>query len=88
MPLMYGDFRTLYVDDAVWVFLRHYMGEWTMVALNIRYDAANVTVALPEFAKCGELKVAVATDGGQAKCLGEGRIELTIPARGYVVVNK
>ena len=88
MPLMYGDMRTLYVDDAVWVFLRHYMGEWTMVALNIRYDAANVTVALPEFAKCGELKVAVATDGGQAKCLGEGRIELTIPARGYVVVNK
>ena len=88
MPLMYGDMRTLYVDDAVWVFLRHYMGEWTMVALNIRYDAANVTVALPEFAKCGELKVAVATDGGQAKCLGEGRIELTIPARGYVIVNK
>ena len=88
MPLMYGDMRTLYVDDAVWVFLRHYMGEWTMVALNIRYDAANVTVALPEFAKCGELNVAVATDGGQAKCLGEGRIELTIPARGYVVVNK
>ncbi len=88
MPLMYGDMRTLYVDDAVWVFLRHYMGEWTMVALNIRYDAANVTVALPEFAKCGELKVAVATDGGQAKCLDEGRIELTIPARGYVVVNK
>ena len=88
MPLMYGDMRTLYVDDAVWVFLRHYMGEWTMVALNIRYDAANVTVALPEFAKCGELKVAVATDGGEAKCLGEGRIELAIPARGYVVVNK
>lgn len=88
MPLMYGDFRTLYVDDAVWVFLRHYMGEWTMVALNIRYDAAAVTVALPEFAKCGELNVAVATDGGQAKCLGEGRIELMVPARGYVIVNK
>ena len=88
MPLMYGDFRTLYVDDAVWVFLRHYMGEWTMVALNIRYDAAAVTVALPEFAKCGELNVAVASEGGQAKCLGEGRIELMVPARGYVIVNK
>ena len=88
MPLMYGDMRTLYVDDAVWVFLRHYMGEWTMVALNIRYDAAAVTVALPEFAKCGELNVAVASEGGQAKCLGEGRIELMVPARGYVIVNK
>ena len=88
MPLMYGDFRTLYVDDAVWVFLRHYMGEWTMVALNIRYDASNVTVQLPEFAKCGDLEIAVATEGGEAKCLGEGRIELNVPARGYVVVNK
>ena len=88
MPLMYGDIRTLYVDDAVWVFLRHYMGEWTMVALNIRYEAANVTVQLPEFAKCGELKVAVASEGSQAKCLGEGRIELSVPARGYVIVNK
>ena len=88
MPLMYGDFRTLYVDDAVWVFLRHYMGEWTMVALNIRYDAANVTVQLPEFAKCGGLEVALATEGGEAKCLGEGRIELSVPARGYVIVNK
>ncbi len=88
MPLMYGDFRTLYVDDAVWVFLRHYMGQWTMVALNIRYDAAAVTVTLPEFAKCGNLEVALASEGGQAKCLGEGRIELNIPARGYVIVNK
>ena len=88
MPLMYGDLRTLYVDDAVWVFLRHYMGEWTLVALNIRYDAATVAVQLPEFAKCGNLEVAVATEGGEAKCLGEGRIELNIPARGYVIVNK
>ena len=88
MPLMYGDFRTLYVDDAVWVFLRHYMGEWTMVALNIRYEAANVAVQLPEFAKCGGLELAVASEGGEAKCLGEGRIELSVPARGYVIVNK
>ena len=88
MPLMYGDLRTLYVDDAVWVFLRHYMGEWTMVALNIRYEAANVAVQLPEFAKCGGLELAVASEGGEAKCLGEGRIELSVPARGYVIVNK
>ena len=88
MPLMYGDLRTLYVDDAVWVFLRHYMGQWTMVALNIRYDAATVAVQLPEFAKCGGLEIAVATEGGEAKCLDEGRVELTVPARGYVIVNK
>ena len=88
MPLMYGDYRTLYVDDEAWVFLRHYMGEWTLVGINVRYEAKSVSVELPSFAKCGALEVAVATEGGEAKCLGEGRIELNIPARGFVVVNK
>ena len=88
MPLMYGDYRTLYVDDEAWVFLRHYMGEWTLVGINVRYEAKSVSVELPSFAKCGALEVAVATEGGEAKCLGEGCIDLNIPARGFVVVNK
>lgn len=88
MPLMYGDYLTLYADDAAWVFLRHYMGQWTVVGINVRDEAKSVCVELPEFAQCGELSVAVATEGGQAKCLGDGNIEVTIPARGYVVVNK
>lgn len=88
MPLMYGDYRTLYVDDEAWVFLRHYMGEWTLVGINVRGVAKSVEVELPAFAKCGELEVAVATEGATAKCLGEGRISVTLPAYGYVVVNK
>ncbi|MBQ8492671.1 MAG: hypothetical protein IJ464_00095 [Alistipes sp.] len=88
MPLMYGDYRTLYVDDEAWVFLRHYMGEWTLVGINVRGVAKSVEVELPAFAKCGELEVAVATEGATAKCLGEGRISMTLPAYGYVVVNK
>ena len=88
MPLMYGDYLTLYVDDAAWVFLRHYMGQWAVVGINVRDEVKNVCVELPSFAKCGELGIAVATEGGEAKCLGDGNIEVTIPARGYVVVNK
>ena len=88
MPLMYGDIHTLYVDDAAWVFLRHYMGEWVVVAMNVRGEATTVEATLPEFVKCGGLEKAVATEGVEVKCLGEGNLEVTLPAYGYVIVSK
>jgi glycosidase len=88
MPLMYGDIRTLYVDDAAWVFLRHYMGEWVVVAMNVRGEATYVNATLPAFVKCGGLEKAVATEGADVKCLGEGNLEVTLPAYGYVIVSK
>ena len=88
MPLNYGDLRTLYVDDQAWVFLRHYMGDWTIVALNVRTDVKTIEVELPAFAKCGSLETAVATEGASVKCLGEGKLEVTLPAYGYIIANK
>ena len=88
MPLMYGDIRTLYVDDAAWVFLRHYMGEWVVVAMNVRGEATTVEATLPAFVKCGGVEKAVATEGAEVKCLGEGNLEVTLPAYGYVIVSK
>ena len=88
MPLMYGDIHTLYVDDAAWVFLRHYMGEWVVVAMNVRGEATIIEATLPEFVKCGGLEKAVATQGAEVKCLGEGNLEVTLPAYGYVIVSK
>ena len=88
VPLNYGDLRTLYVDDEAWVFLRHYMGDWAIVALNVRTDAKTIEVELPAFAKCGSLETAVATEGAAVKCLGEGKLEVTLPAYGYIIANK
>ncbi len=88
VPLNYGDLRTLYVDDEAWVFLRHYMGDWTIVALNVRTNAKSIEVELPAFAKCGSLETAVATEGAAVKCLGEGKLEVTLPAYGYIIANK
>ena len=88
MPLMYGDYRTLYVDDTAWVFLRHYMGEWVVVAMNVRGEATTVNATLPAFVKCGSFEKAVATEGADVKCLGEGNLEVTLPAYGYVIVSK
>ena len=87
MPLMYGDYRTLHIDDDVLVFLRHYMGEWVVVALNIRPEVRSVEVALPEFVEAKSASVALSAEGGQAQ-LAEGKVTVTIPAYGYVVVNK
>ena len=88
MPLMYGDYRTLYVDDAAWIFLRHYMGEWVVVAMNVRDEAKIINASLPEFVECGGLEKAVATEGAEINCLGEGNLQVTLPAYGYVIVSK
>lgn len=88
MPLMYGDYRTLYADDAAWVFLRHYMGQWSVVAINVRGEACEVEAQLPSFVRCGELTLSPATEGAAAECLGEGKLKIVLPAYGYMVVNK
>ena len=87
MPLMYGDYRTLYVDDDVYVFLRHYMGEWVVVALNVRAEARTAEVAMPEFIEASEAKVALATEGGEAK-LSDGKLSINVPKYGYVIISK
>lgn len=88
MPLMYGDYRTLYADDAAWVFLRHYMGEWSLVAINVRDKSCDVDVQLPTFVSCDEVGLAVATAGADVECLGDGKLKVTLPAYGYMVANK
>ena len=88
MPLMYGDYRTLYADDDVWVFVRHYMGDWVLVAMNIRGEAREVEAQLPSFAQCDKLEAAVKVDGAEAECLGEGKVRVSLPAYGYIVVKK
>ena len=88
MPLMYGDFRTLYVDDEAWVFLRHYMGEWAVVAMNVRGVEKRIEVVLPDFVECEDVKVAIATEGANAQIVERGTMEVTLPAYGYVIANK
>ena len=88
MPMMYGDFRTLYVDDEAWVFLRHYMGEWAVVAMNVRGAEKSIEVELPDFVECEAVKVAIATEGANAQLTERGTIEIAVPAYGYVIANK
>ncbi len=88
MPLMYGDYRTLYADDDVWVFVRHYMGDWALVAMNVRGEAREVEATMPSFAQCGSLEKVAFVEGAEVECLGDGKVRVSLPAYGYVVVNK
>ena len=88
MPLMYGDFCTLYVDDEAWVFLRHYMGEWAVVAMNVRGVEKRIEVVLPDFVECEDVNVAIATEGANAQIVERGTMEVALPAYGYVIANK
>jgi glycosidase len=88
MPMMYGDFRTLYVDDESWVFLRHYMGDWAVVAMNVRGAEKSIEVELPDFVECEAVNVAIATEGANAQLTERGTIEIAVPAYGYVIANK
>ena len=88
MPMMYGDFRTLYVDDEAWVFLRHYMGDWAVVAMNVRGAEKSIEVELPDFVECEAVKVAIATEGANAQLTERGTIEIAVPAYGYLIANK
>ncbi len=87
MALMYGDYRTLYVDDDVYVFMRHYMGQWAVVALNVRPDARKVEVTLPELVAATSADVALAAEGGKVS-FADGNLSIDIPAYGYVIVNE
>lgn len=46
MPLLYGDMKTLYEDDDVWVFARCYMGECWVVALNVSQNEKKIECSL------------------------------------------
>ena len=87
MPLMYGNFKTLYADDSVWVFMRHYMDEFVIVAMNIRGDAKEVEVDMPALLK-GELKIDVMSDETSALRVGDDTLRLGLSPYSYAIISK
>jgi hypothetical protein len=63
------------------------MGEWNVVALNVRAEARNVEVAMPEFVEAAEANVALATEGAEA-AFAEGKLSINVPKYGYVIIAK
>ena len=87
MPLMYGNFKTLYADDCVWVFMRHYIDEFVIVALNIRGEAKEVEVDMPSLLK-GELKIDIMSDETSALRVGDDILRLGLSPYSYAIISK
>jgi glycosidase len=63
MPLIYGDYRLLYVDKDVMAWSRSYMGEAVVTVLNKGTDTRQVTLTLPQgITSQGKPRVSVAVD--------------------------
>ena len=62
MPLIYGDYRLLYVDKDVMAWSRSYMGEAVVTVLNKGTDTRQVTLTLPQGIASGQQTVSVAVE--------------------------
>ena len=84
---------TLYADDAVWVFVRHYMDDVAIVAINIRGEERVVDLALDGYLSQiipSEMTAALSSNGAaEIQCVNSRSVKLDVPAYGYAIyVNK
>ncbi len=86
MPLMYGDMMTLHVDSDVWVFMRHYMGQWAVVALNVSSRPARVDVTLPALAATAAEAAQTGSDGACAQVAGRS-MRISLPPYGFDIIT-
>lgn len=86
MPLLYGDMATLALTDDVWVFVRVYMGEYAVVAVNIGAEPREVKCALPVGVDANQkLK---ANFGGVFGLKPDGALTLSLAPYGYEILTK
>ena len=85
MPLLYGDMQTLHLSSDVWVYVRVYMGEWTLVALNTGYETRTVEVSLPTTLDAAQ---PLQAQFGNAFEQQENRVTLTLPACEFEILTK
>ena len=86
MPLMYGDMMTPHVDSDVWVFMRHYMGQWAVVALNVSSRPARVDVTLPALAAAAAEAAQTGSDGACAQVAGRS-MRISLPPYGFDIIT-
>ncbi|MBQ3043188.1 MAG: hypothetical protein IJD53_01910 [Alistipes sp.] len=91
LALMYGNYKTLYVDDSVWVFMRHYKDDLAIVAMNVRDKDRTVRVKLDNLI-FGVLNRSLRKSLGSydADVVRDQDYSLTIhiPAYGYAIFQK
>lgn len=86
MPLLYGDMTTLALTDDVWVYLRAYMGEWTLVALNTSDKEHTIECTLPYGIDAAQ--VCKANFGAAFQTDASGKVTLTVAPNEFEILTK
>ncbi len=85
LPLVYGDFTTLKVNDKVYVYLRSYFDKAVVVIFNKDRASRKIEFELPDRFRTTELTARF----GNTFTLTDGKISLSLPGNSFeIVTNK
>lgn len=85
MPLIYGDMMTLALTEDVWVYMRVYMGEWVIAAVNTGGEQQDVACVLPEFIDLAQ--PLMAHFGNSYSMQTDGVLTLSIEPYGFEILT-
>jgi glycosidase len=85
MPLIYGDMMTLALTEDVWVYMRVYMGEWVIAAVNTGGEQQDVACVLPEFIDLAQ--PLMAAFGNSYSMQTDGVLTLSIEPYGFEILT-
>ncbi|MBQ8652926.1 MAG: hypothetical protein IJ477_06395 [Alistipes sp.] len=86
MPLLYGDQMTLLLTEKVWVYLRVYMGQWVVVALNTGDEDASVECVLPSGI---DMKQSLKANFGHTfELTPDGRLMINLAGNEFEILTK
>jgi glycosidase len=85
MPLIYGDMMTLALTEDVWVYMRVYMGEWVIAAVNTGGEQQDVACVLPEFIDLAQ--PLMASFGNSYSMQTDGVLTLSIEPYGFEILT-
>ncbi len=83
MPLMYGDFIELRLDDTTWAYARNYFGDIAIVVFNKNNEGKNVQILLPKMLENKEYKANL----GCEFSLDKNVLSVQVPANGVEVLT-
>ncbi|APD06120.1 alpha-amylase [Flavobacteriaceae bacterium UJ101] len=83
MALIYGDTKILYADQNVLVFMRHYMDNTVITALNAGESTEKVSITLPQTKSYRKLK----TNFGQGFKINENQLELILKGNSFEILT-
>ena len=86
LPLIYGDMLTLKATDDIWLFVRIYMGEYTIIAFNNGEQSQRISCKLPSGFNVNQKLIA--NFGANFTLLPDSTFEITLEPNRFEILTK